>query len=143
MKTVASILDGKGTEVWSIRPDALVYEALEVLAEHDVGALPVVDGDELVGIVSERDYARKVILLGRRSNEAKVREIMTSEVQTVSPDDKVERCMALMTGRRIRHLPVMEEGKMVGLVSIGDIVKAVISQQEEVIEQLERYITSG
>ncbi len=143
MKTVASILDGKGTEVWSIRPDALVYEALEVLAEHDVGALPVVDGDELVGIVSERDYARKVILLGRRSNEAKVREIMTSEVQTVSPDDMVERCMALMTGRRIRHLPVMEEGKMVGLVSIGDIVKAVISQQEEVIEQLERYITSG
>ena len=143
MKTVATILGSKGGEVWSVGPDALVFEALERLAEHDVGALVVMEGERLVGIVSERDYARKVILLGRRSNEAKVREIMTSEVLTVNPENSVEDCMSLMTERRIRHLPVVEDGKLVGIVSIGDIVKAVISAQEQVIEQLERYITGG
>ncbi len=143
MKTVASILEAKGRSVWSVAPDALVFEALEKLAQHDVGALLVMEGDRLVGIVSERDYARKVILLGRRSNEAKVREIMTAEVLTITPENSVEDCMGLMTERRIRHLPVVEEGKVAGLVSIGDIVKAIISDQEQVIEQLERYITGG
>ncbi len=142
MKTVAHILDAKGRSVWSVPPDASVYAALEEMANRDVGALLVVDGDRLAGIVSERDYARKVILLGRRSQEAAVSDIMTADVHTVTPDSSVDDCMALMTERRIRHLPVLEEGRLVGLVSIGDVVKAVISDKEHLIEQLERYITS-
>ncbi len=142
MKSVTHILDAKGRKVWSVAPDAKVYEALERMAEHDVGALLVMDGDRLAGIVSERDYARKVILLGRRSHEASVAEIMTAEVLTVTPESSVADCMTLMTERRIRHLPVVEDGSLVGLVSIGDVVKAVISDQEHLIEQLERYITS-
>ncbi len=141
MKTVAHILDVKGRALHSVTPDALVYEALEKLAEHDIGALVVMDGERLAGIVSERDYARKVILLGRRSQEAPVRDIMTETVQTVTPESSVTDCMTVMTERRIRHLPVIEGGKVVGIISIGDVVKAVISDQEHLIEQLERYIT--
>ncbi len=142
MRTVAHILDVKGRAVFAVAPDALVYEALEMMAEHDVGALVVLDGDRLIGIVSERDYARKVILLGRRSQEAPVRDIMTETVHTVTPESSVADCMELMTERRIRHLPVLADGELVGVVSIGDVVKAVISDQEHLIEQLERYITS-
>ncbi len=142
MKTVAHILDVKGRAVYTVAPDALVYEALEKMAEHDVGALLVLDGDRLAGIVSERDYARKVILLGRRSQEAPVRDIMTEAVLTVTPESSVADCMSLMTERRIRHLPVLDGEELAGVVSIGDVVKAVISDQEHLIEQLERYITS-
>lgn len=143
MRTVRHLLNAKGTQVWSISPDATVYEALERLAEHDIGALLVMEGDELVGIFSERDYARKVALQGRTSRETPVREVMTSKVYCVTPDQTVNECMALMTERRIRHLPVLEGGRVAGVISIGDVVKDVIAEQEFVIEQLENYITGG
>ena len=141
MKTVKDILEEKGHQVWSIAPDATVYEALKVMGEREVGALTVVDGGNLVGIVSERDYARKVILRGKTSRETRVREIMTAAVVTTSPEQTVEECMATMTERRIRHLPVIERGRMVGMVSIGDLVKSIIAEQQFMIEQLETYIT--
>lgn len=141
MKTVKDILEEKGHQVWSIAPDATVYEALKVMGEREVGALTVVDGGSLVGIVSERDYARKVILRGKTSRETRVREIMTAAVVTTSPEQTVEECMATMTERRIRHLPVIERGRMVGMVSIGDLVKSIIAEQQFMIEQLETYIT--
>lgn len=139
---VSQILAGKGREVWSISSTDSVYDALAELAEKGVGALVVVDDGELLGIMSERDYARKVILHGRDSASTRVSEIMTSELFTVEPTQSVSDCMELMTEHRIRHLPVVDDGKLIGVVSIGDVVKAVIDDQRFLIEQLESYITS-
>lgn len=143
MITVRDILRAKGNQIWWISPDATVFSALELMAEKNVGALVVLDGENLAGIFSERDYARKVILKGKASKETSVKEIMTSEVTTVRPGQSVDECMALMTDKRIRHLPVFEGEKLVGLISIGDVVKAVISEREFIIKQLENYITGG
>ncbi len=143
MITVRDILQGKGNQIWWISPDATVYDALELMAEKNVGALLVLDGEKIVGIFSERDYARKIILKGKASKETFVEEIMTSEVTTVRPGQSVEECMALMTDKRIRHLPVLEGEKLLGLISIGDVVKAVISEKEFIIKQLETYIHGG
>ena len=136
MKTVRELLQAKGYDIWSIAPDETVYEALELMAEKNVGALMVIDADKLVGILSERDYARKVILKGRFSRETPVREIMTERVTYACPDDTIEECMALMAEMRLRHLPVFEGGRLIGVVSIGDVGKAIISDQKFVIEQL-------
>ncbi len=141
MKTVAQLLRGKGHEVLSVPPETPVFEALKVMAEKNVGALLAVEGDRLVGIFSERDYARKVILKGKSSKDTPVREVMSSHVLYVRPEQTVEECMALMTDKRVRHLPVLEEGRLVGLISIGDVVKAIIAEQEFLIEQLQNYIT--
>ena len=142
MKTVKELLRGKGYQVWSIGPDATVYEALTLMAEKDVGALLVLDSaGHLVGVLSERDYARKIVLKGKTSRETPVREIMTEKVVWVRPDQTIEECMALMTNKRIRHLPVLEGGRLLGVISIGDVVKDIISEQEFMIEQLENYIT--
>ncbi len=141
MKQVRQLLASKGHDVWSITPDASVYAALELMAEKDIGALPVLEDDHLAGIFSERDYARKVILMGRASKETPVREVMTEKVYVVQPSHTVEACMALMTEKRIRHLPVVEEGKLIGIISIGDVVKEIMAEQEFVIEQLENYIS--
>lgn len=142
MKTVRQLLDGKRLGVLAITPDSSVYDALQTMADHEVGALLVMDGERLIGIFSERDYARKIILHGKASKETAVREIMTSKVICVRPEQTVEDCMALMTDKRIRHLPVIEHGRTVGVISIGDVVKEVISEQRFVIEQLEHYIHS-
>jgi CBS domain-containing protein len=141
MLRVRYLLAFKPKSVWTIGPEAPVLEAIQVMADKHIGALPVMRDDELVGILSERDYARKVILLGRSSSDTPVWQIMTSEVVTVSPDDAVHRCMEIMTEKRIRHLPVMEQGKLIGIISIGDLVKAVIDEQQQTITQLERYIS--
>jgi CBS domain-containing protein len=141
MKTVRQLLQQKGYNIWSIAPDATVYNALELMADKNIGAVLVMDGENLVGILSERDYARKVILKARFSRDTLVREIMTEKVVCVRPDQSVEECMALMTAKRIRHLPVTEGSKVIGVISIGDAVKAVISEQEFIIEQLENYIS--
>lgn len=140
-KTVGRLLEEKSSVVWTVEPDAAVYEALEIMADKGIGALVVVEGEALAGIMSERDYARKVILLDRGSRETQVAEIMTAKVLTVSPDQTLGECMALMTDRRIRHLPVVADGKLAGLISIGDVVRAVIDEQRFMIEQLESYIT--
>jgi len=141
MKTVEQILRAKGGAFWSVAPDAMVYDALRLMAEKDVGALLVVDTQaQLVGIISERDYARKVILKGKSSLETPVREIMTHPVVSVRPDHTVEECMALMTARRVRHLPVLAGGQVVGVVSIGDLVKANLDEKDFLIRQLETYI---
>src|SRR5436309_15048656 len=126
MKRICDLLDDKGRAVWSLAPDATVYEAIEQMAQKGVGALLVMEGQRLVGIVSERDYARKVILQGKSSWDTPIREIMTDKVFYVRPEQTVEDCMALMTARRIRHLPVLEDDQVIGVVSIGDLVKAVI-----------------
>jgi CBS domain-containing protein len=141
MKTVSQLLQNKGSQVWSIGPEALVIDALKLMAEKEVGALVVLEGDQVVGIVSERDYARKVALQGKSSLTTPVGEIMTERVVYIRPDQTVNDCMALMTNKRIRHLPVMEGDKLIGVISIGDVVKAVISEQEFIIGQLENYIT--
>jgi len=141
MKTVAQLLRTKWHQVLSVPPDIPVFEALEVMAEKNVGALLVLEGERLVGIFSERDYARKVILKGKASKETPVREIMSSHVLYIRPEQTIEDCMALMTDKRVRHLPVMEAEKLVGVISIGDVVKAVIAEQEFMIEQLQNYIT--
>lgn len=142
MKSLKQLLSAKGNQVYAIAPDAKVIEALQLMARKDVGALVVMEGDRMTGVISERDYARKVILQGRSSHDVPVREIMTSDVVTVDPGRTVEECMALVTQRRIRHLPVMEGGKLIGVVSIGDLVKEVIAEQEQTIRQLESYIHS-
>ena len=140
MTSVAHLLHAKGHAVWSIPPDASVYEAISLMADKGVGALLVMEGQRLVGIVSERDYARKVILQGKSSRDTPVREIMTGKVFYVRPEQTVEDCMAVMTAHRIRHLPVLDDGQVRGVVSIGDLVRAVISEQEVRIQQLEQYI---
>ena len=142
MTSVRQLLDGKGRAIYSIGPEDPVLEAIRLMADHHVGALVVMKGEELVGIVSERDYARKVILMGRASDETPVWEIMTSPVITVGPDQTLDDCMRLVTAKRIRHLPVLDGGKVVGMISIGDLVKAVIEDQQHTIEQLESYIHS-
>ena len=142
MISVRQLLAQKGRQVFSIAPGAAVLEAIRLMAERHVGALLVMEGETLSGIVSERDYARKVILMGRSSAATPVRDIMTVAVVTVQPETPVEKCMQLMTERRVRHLPVIEAGRVVGMVSIGDLVKAVIADQQQHIEQLESYIHS-
>jgi CBS domain-containing protein len=142
MKTVRQIIEAKQFDVLSIPPEATVYDALKTMAEHEVGALVVLDGGHLVGIFSERDYARKVILHGKSSKETLVKEIMTPRVLCVRPEQTVDECMALMTDKRVRHLPVLERKQVIGVISIGDVVKEVISEQRFVIEQLEQYIHS-
>ena len=140
MASVAQLLESKGNTVYSIEPDATVYSALELMAKHNIGALPVLDGGKLVGLVSERDYARKVILQGHNSRETRVSDIMSKYVTCASLGDEVQQCMAVMTEKRIRHLPVLDKGKLVGLVSIGDLVKSIIGEQQFVIEQMTQYI---
>ncbi len=143
MKTVKQLLKDKGREVWTIGPDQTVLEALRLMAEKNVGALVVVSADKVLGLVSERDYARKVVLRGIASKDTPVRNIMSKVVHSVHPDQTVEECMALMTEKRCRHLPVLENGRLSGLISIGDAVKAVISEKEFMIGQLENYIKGG
>jgi len=142
MKTVRDILTVKGRNVWCVDTGATVFEALGRMAEKEVGALVVMDDQTLVGIISERDYARKIVLLGRTSPNTLVKEIMTTHVAYTHLEQSVEECMAIMTDKRIRHLPVIDGGKLVGIISIGDLVKAIITDQKFIIEQLERYITS-
>ena len=141
-RKVAGILEEKGNTVWSVAPSDTVFSALETMAEHNIGAVLVLDGDELSGIVTERDYARKVKLRALGSNDTPVGEIMTTVLHTVVPTTTVAECMQLMTDKRVRHLPVVDDdGRLVGLVSIGDVVKAMIAQQRDLIANLERYIT--
>jgi len=141
MKAVRDILKVKGTEVWCVDAEATVLEALQRMAEKEVGALMVMDGARLVGIITERDYARKVFLHGRASPTTLVKEIMSSQVVYTHLDQPIEECMALMTEKRTRHLPVIEEEKVIGIISIGDLVKSIISDQQFMIEQLVRYIS--
>ena len=141
MESVSQILDRKGYEIYSIHPDAKVYKALEIMAKKEVGALLVIDEENICGIFSERDYARKVALLGKSSKNLAVKEIMSARIYYVAPEQSVEDCMALMIKRRIRHLPVIKNNKLLGVISIGDVVKAVIGEKEFMIEQLVHYIT--
>jgi CBS domain-containing protein len=141
--TVSGILAQKGSTVWSIAPTALVFDAIALMADKNVGALPVVENDRLIGIISERDYTRKVILQGRSSKETRVREIMTQQLVTISLSDNVVDCMRIMTEKRVRHLPVLEGTKMIGVLSIGDVVKWFISAQAATIANLEQYITGA
>jgi CBS domain-containing protein len=140
MTTVRHILEEKGHQVWSLRPGDKVYDAIKVMADKDVGSLVVLDGSKIVGIVTERDYARNVFLKGRASPQTRVDDIMERNVVCVGPNQSIEECMALMTTKRVRHLPVIENGELLGIVSIGDLVKSIISDREFVIEQLEHYI---
>ncbi len=141
MLRVSHLLTSKGKDLWSVDAEQPVLEAIQIMADRRVGALPVMRAGELVGVVSERDYARKVILLGRSSAETAVWQIMSSPVITVGPGETVRHCMEIMTERRIRHLPVVEDGVTVGMISIGDLVRAVIEEQKETIEQLEKFIS--
>ncbi len=141
MKTVQQILNSKGYDIWRIQPSASVFEAISLMAEKEVGALVVMEGDRLVGIISERDYARKIILDGRSSHETATRDIMTTYVICVHPGQTIDECMTVMTEKRIRHLPVLERERLIGIISIGDLVKAKIEEQQFMIEQLEHYIT--
>ncbi len=141
MITVKEFLQTKGHDVLSITPDATVYEALKIMADKNVGALVVLDGETVAGIMSERDYARKVILHGKSSREMQVREIMTSKVYYMRPEQNLQDCMAQMTDKRVRHLPVLEENRLVGIISIGDVVKEIIADHESTIKLLENYIT--
>ena len=143
MLTVRDILQGKGNQIWSVSRGSTVFDALQLMADKNVGALLVLDGEKIAGIFSERDYARKIILKGKASKDTPVAEIMTAEVTTLRPEQSVEECMGLMTDKRIRHLPVLDGEKLVGLISIGDVVKAIISEREFIIKQLESYITGG
>lgn len=143
MITVRKVLETKGGKVWMIAPQATAYDALQLMADRDIGALLVVDGEEIVGVFSERDYARKVILKGRSSKVTSVCELMNSPVFYIEPDKTIEECMALMTAKRMRHLPVLEHGRLMGLISIGDVVNALITEQKITINDLENYITGG
>lgn len=141
--TVGQILEKKGADVWSVSPDATVLEALRLMAERNVGAVLVRSGDQLVGILSERDYARKVVLQGKSSKETPVRDVMSSKVYFVRPEQSASDCMAMMTEKRIRHLPVLDGGRLAGMISIGDVVRTLLGEQQFTIEQLENYISSG
>ena len=143
MSTVRELLTIKGHDIWSIAPQAMAYEALQLMSEKDVGALLVVVKGKLVGIFSERDYARKVVLEGRSSRDTQVAQLMSHEVLYVGPQNTTEDCMALMTAKRVRHLPVMENNRLIGIVTIGDVVKQVIADRQFAIDQLEKYITGG
>ncbi len=144
MKNAAHILQSKtDTTVHRVAPATSMFDAITLMAEKNIGALLVMDGETIAGIVSERDYARKIILAGRSSRETPVRDVMTSPVMYVGPTASTEECMALMTRNRLRHLPVLDEGKLVGLISIGDLVKDIISEQSFMIEQLQHYIAGG
>ncbi|MGW8270129.1 MAG: CBS domain-containing protein [Burkholderiales bacterium] len=141
MTTATQILRSKADKsIYSTTPSSSVFDAVKLMAEKNVGALVVIEGDAVVGVITERDYARKIVLMARSSKETAVREIMTAPVMYVQPDRTSEECMALMTEYRVRHLPVLDQGKMIGLVSIGDLVKDVISEQKFIIQQLEQYI---
>jgi CBS domain-containing protein len=140
MTTVRQLLQNKGGHTWCIDPDATVFDAIKMMSEKEIGALVVTEHGTVVGVLSERDYARKVLLKGRSSKNTPVRDIMTTDVIFAEPDQNVDHCMNVMTDERIRHLPVMEEGRLIGVVSIGDLVKSIISEQQETIEQLESYI---
>ena len=141
MKRIQTLLKNKGYDVWRIAPNASVYEAIHLMAEKEVGALIVMEGAKLVGVFSERDYARKIILEGRSSENTKVAEIMSGDVFTARPDNKIEECMAMMTEKRIRHLPILDGDEVIGVISLGDLVKYIIAEQRFVIEQMERYIS--
>ncbi|MGH7493321.1 MAG: CBS domain-containing protein, partial [bacterium] len=141
MHTVSQLLNAKGQEVWSVTPDTSVYDALVLMAEKNCGALIVLEEGKLVGIFSERDYARKIILKGKASKDTAVSEIMSTQIVFLRPEHSIDECMALMTAKRVRHLPVLTGDKVVGMISIGDVVKAIISEQEFTIKQLENYIT--
>src|SRR5712692_3534275 len=140
MKSVKDILEVKGRNVWSIGPEVSVYDAMKLMVDKGIGALMVMEGEKVVGVISERDYARKDTLEGRSSRTTQVREIMTTHVLYARPDQNIEECMAVMTEKRVRHLPVMEEEQLVGVISIGDLVKSIITEQKFIMEQLERYI---
>jgi CBS domain-containing protein len=142
MATAAQLLGRKPRAIYSVGPDAPVLEAVRLMAEFGIGALLVMTGEKLVGVISERDYARKVILLGRSSSDTPVHQIMTKDVITVEPGMSADTCMEIMTNRRFRHLPVVEAGRVVGMLSIGDLVRAVLAEQKQTIEQLESYIHS-
>jgi CBS domain-containing protein len=143
MTTVRQLLDQKGTNIWSIHPDASVFDAVAKMAEKDVGSLVVMDGEEFVGIITERHYARNIILRGKTSPSTPVRDIMERHVVVAQPGQSVDECMAIMSEERVRHLPVFEENKLIGIVSIGDLVKSIIGDQKFVIVQLEQYIHGG
>jgi CBS domain-containing protein len=143
MHTVRELLREKGSQVWTIGPQATVYEALQLMAAKNIGAVVVLEHGKVAGVFTERDYARKVVLQGRSSKTTSIAESMTPDVLYVSPDDTIEDCMALMTDKRLRHLPVMDGGKLAGVVSIGDVVKVIISEHKFTIRELERYITGG
>jgi CBS domain-containing protein len=140
MTTVRQLLDQKGRKIWSIKPDATVFDAIAKMAEKDIGSLVVMDGDELVGIITERHYARNVVLKGKASPATPVRDIMERNVIIAQPEQSVEQCMAIMSEKRVRHLPVFEGKKPIGIVSIGDLVKSIIGDQKFTIDQLEHYI---
>lgn len=141
MAYIRDVLNAKDKTVHTISPDATVFDALNLMSEKGIGALIVMDGDKVAGIISERDYARKIILKGKSSKETLVKEVMSSHLFHVKPGNTVEECMVLMTGKHVRHLPVFDEGRFVGIVSIGDVVKAIISHQEFLIDQLSNYIS--
>jgi CBS domain-containing protein len=143
MKSVEKVLRAKGREAWHITPQATVYEALQLMSEKEIGSILVLEEGEVVGIFTERDYARKLILKGKFSKDTAVRELMTQDVLYVEPQNTIEDCMVLMTKNRVRHLPVMDNGKLAGIVSLGDMVKHIISEQESTIAQLEKYITGS
>lgn len=140
MRTAKDIIQYKGSTVWSVGPNDTVLHALGVMADHEIGAVIVLDGDRLLGILTERDYARKVVLAGRSSKESPVADVMTQAVICVPPERTIDECLALMTEKRVRHLPVFDHKQLVGMVSIGDLVRATIAEQEHVIEQLQHYI---
>jgi CBS domain-containing protein len=141
MTTVRDILDRKGRQVYSVHPGDSVYRALEIMSDHHVGALMVIEDSQLVGVVSERDYARKIALKGRSSRDTTVSDVMTKSVYCIRPGARIEDCMALMTEKSVRHLPVLDDDRLDGVISIGDVVKATITHQEFIIDQLEHFIT--
>ena len=143
MTTVKSVLHTKGNNIYSIAPEATVFDALKIMAEKNIGALLVMQQEKVVGIFSERDYARKIVLKGESSHTTAIKDVMTSGVLSVNPEQSIDECMALMTNKHVRHLPVLENGNLIGLISIGDVVKAIISEHEYTIKQLENYITGS
>ena len=142
-RTVKELLEARTNQVWNIRPEASVYDAVATMADRGIGALVVIEGNKVCGIITERDYARKIILRNKSSKATPVREIMTDRVVFVRPEQPIEECMALMTEKRIRHLPVLDEDKLVGMISIGDLIKELISDRDFIIEQLTRYISGS